>query len=119
VIPCAICGCDSERGSYNNIPLCLDCYVNRPDDVLAYEKKVRRSMFGICQRCLELVSFTETDVAVVCVNGHITLVNDMPSIMTPQQVAEDMGITMASALNLWESRLPKIVFDEDEEGWDG
>jgi hypothetical protein len=77
-------------------------------------------MFGICQRCLELVSFTETDVAVVCVNGHITLVDDMPpSIMTPQQVAEDMGITMASALNLWESRLTEIMFDEDKEGWDG
>jgi hypothetical protein len=76
-------------------------------------------MFGICQHCLELVSFAESDVAVVCINGHITLISDMPSVMMPQQVAEDMGITLASALNLWESRLPEIMFDEDKEGWYG
>jgi hypothetical protein len=76
-------------------------------------------MFGICQHCLEIVAFAEGDFCVSCINGHITLIGDMPNVMTPQQVAEDMGITLASALNLWENRLPEILFDDDKEDWDG
>ena len=51
-VPCAVCGRDSKNGSYGDIPLCFDCYVNRPDDVLAYEAKVRSPMSLVvhCQR---------------------------------------------------------------------
>jgi hypothetical protein len=40
-VPCAVCGRDSKNGSYGDIPLCFDCYVNRPDDVLAYEANAK------------------------------------------------------------------------------
>ena len=41
IVPCAVCGRDSERGRYGSIPLCLDCYLNRPNDVLACEAMAR------------------------------------------------------------------------------
>jgi hypothetical protein len=51
-VPCAVCGRDSERGFYGDIPLCFDCYINRPDDVLAHEAKVRPPMSLVvhCQK---------------------------------------------------------------------
>ena len=38
---CVICGKPTDGGTYAGFPCCLDCYMHRPDDVLAYEQALK------------------------------------------------------------------------------
>lgn len=46
--PCTVCRSERNGGTYKNMPLCLDCYKNRADDVKeAYEKWAEKAC--LCQ----------------------------------------------------------------------